>query len=58
MTITDSGSWGRHHPAAPAPAARGHGLTIMRGCTEEMHIQHSEAGTTIILISRSVPAGS
>jgi hypothetical protein len=30
----------------------------MRGCTEEMHIQHSEAGTTIILISRSVPAGS
>lgn len=59
VTITDRGRWGAHHPAGPAPAARGHGLVVMTGCTAELHIQRSPAGTTVIMVSPEVaPAGS
>ncbi|WP_218593247.1 hypothetical protein, partial [Pseudonocardia oceani] len=35
---------------------RGHGLAVMSGCMEEMHIQRGTAGTTVVLVSRPVGA--
>ncbi|MHA6783527.1 ATP-binding protein [Pseudonocardia saturnea] len=55
VAITDRGRWAAHHPDSPAPAARGHGLVVMTGCTAELHIQRSAAGTTVIMISSAVP---
>jgi anti-sigma regulatory factor (Ser/Thr protein kinase) len=53
--VLDRGRWATHHPDIHPPSARGHGLVVMNGCMAELHIQRSAAGTTVIMISESVP---
>ncbi|QJY47556.1 ATP-binding protein [Pseudonocardia broussonetiae] len=55
-TVLDRGRWGAHQPATPPAHTRGHGLAVMSGCMEEMHIQRGTAGTTVVLVSRPVGA--
>jgi hypothetical protein len=55
VAVTDRGRWAAHHPESPAAAARGHGLIMMSGCMAELHIQPADAGTTVIMISSTVP---
>ncbi|WP_246633823.1 ATP-binding protein [Pseudonocardia nigra] len=57
-TVTDRGCWRAEHGAAADLTSRGYGLVMMSGCMAEMHIQRSASGTTVILISPTVPAGS
>lgn len=52
FTITDSGRWMR--PSRDR-GSRGHGLTIIRACAEEVSIEGGETGTTVFLRSRPVP---
>lgn len=52
FTITDTGRWMR--PARDR-GSRGHGLTIIRACAEEVKIEGGETGTTVFLRSRPVP---
>jgi serine/threonine-protein kinase RsbW len=54
-TVTDRGCWRAEHRAAADPTSRGYGLVMMSGCMAEMHIQRSASGTTVILISPTVP---
>lgn len=55
-TVLDRGRWGAHQPVTPPAHTRGHGLAVMSGCMEEMHIQRGTAGTTVVLVSRPVGA--
>jgi anti-sigma regulatory factor (Ser/Thr protein kinase) len=52
LTVTDSGRWMR---PARERGSRGHGLTIIRACAEEVTINGGETGTTVSLRSRPVP---
>nr|WP_198151295.1 ATP-binding protein [Kibdelosporangium sp. MJ126-NF4] len=53
LTVVDHGQW---RPPATGPTNRRQGLRIMRACTEELRIDHSAEGTTVVLRSRPVPA--
>lgn len=57
-TVLDHGRWAAHHPDTYPLAARGHGLVVMNACLAELHIQRSAAGTTVIMISESLPTRS
>jgi anti-anti-sigma factor len=46
MNVIDTGVW---RPAAADPGGRGRGLLMMRGCVDTVEIEHSEAGTTVLL---------
>lgn len=50
VSVTDHGRWAHHHPAT-----RGRGIVVMTACTAEMHIQHSARGTTVVMVSHTVP---
>jgi serine/threonine-protein kinase RsbW len=51
FTIRDYGRW-----ASPVLCARrGHGMTLMRACTDEVIIDHTADGTTVVLRSRALP---
>jgi serine/threonine-protein kinase RsbW len=52
FTIRDHGHW---MPPTPSHGRRGHGMTIMRACTDEITIDHTAAGTTLVLRSRPLP---
>jgi anti-sigma regulatory factor (Ser/Thr protein kinase) len=52
FTIRDHGQW---MPPGARCYSRGHGLTIMRACTDEVIIDHSSGGTTVVLRSRPLP---
>jgi serine/threonine-protein kinase RsbW len=51
FTVRDTGSW-RDRAGG---GRRGHGLLIMRSCTDELIIDGSPTGTTVVLRSRPVP---
>ncbi|MGH3823842.1 MAG: ATP-binding protein [Pseudonocardiaceae bacterium] len=52
FTIRDHGRW---IPPAVTYGSRGHGMTIMRACTDEVTIEHTPDGTTIVLRSHPLP---
>jgi len=54
VTVTDRGRWARHHPDTHPLPTRGHGLVVMRGCMDELHVQRGAAGTTVIMVMHLV----
>lgn len=52
LTVRDRGAW--LDPVVDK-RTRGHGVQIMRACAEEFAIEHGDAGTTVVLRSRSIP---
>jgi serine/threonine-protein kinase RsbW len=52
FTIRDYGRW--TPPAALYPR-RGHGMMLMRACTDEVIIDHTPDGTTVVLRGRPLP---
>lgn len=52
FTIRDQGRW---LTRPTRRGGRGHGLTLMRACTDEVVIDYAPAGTTIVLRSRPLP---
>ncbi|HET6505019.1 MAG TPA: ATP-binding protein [Amycolatopsis sp.] len=52
FTISDQGRW--LNPAG-VPGGRGHGLTIIRACAEEVRVSGGASGTTVFLRSRPGP---
>jgi anti-sigma regulatory factor (Ser/Thr protein kinase) len=52
LTVRDRGRWRR--PVAPA-RFRGHGLSIIRACADELSIDGDADGTTLTLITRAAP---
>lgn len=52
LTIRDSGRWCE---PGTEPAGRGHGLLIMRACTDDCVVEGGPDGTTVVLRSRPVP---
>jgi anti-sigma regulatory factor (Ser/Thr protein kinase) len=50
--VTD---WGRWKPPPQEPGYRGRGLLMMDACTDNVVVQPSRRGTTVILISAPVP---
>jgi serine/threonine-protein kinase RsbW len=55
LAVVDRGRWAAYHPGDVPRQARGHGLTVMSGCMAELHIERGVAGTTVMMISASVP---
>ncbi len=56
-TVTDRGSWADEVERSSAQDRfRGRGLELMRGLVEQMYVQRSAGGTTIILIGSVDPA--
>lgn len=52
FTIRDYGRWA---PPAMLCDRRGHGMTLMRACADEVIIDHTADGTTVVLRSRPLP---
>ncbi|WP_214406012.1 ATP-binding protein [Pseudonocardia lacus] len=52
FVVSDRGHWREPHRAA---TSRGHGMLIMRSCTDELVVDGSPAGTTVVLRSRPTP---
>ncbi|MHA6619857.1 ATP-binding protein [Pseudonocardia sp. DLS-67] len=52
LTVRDHGCW--REPVAPA-RFRGHGLSIIRACADELSIDGDAAGTTLTLVTRAAP---
>jgi serine/threonine-protein kinase RsbW len=52
FTISDGGRW---RSPATVKGSRGHGLTIIRACAEEVRVEGGESGTTVFLRSRPSP---
>lgn len=52
LTVRDHGRW--REPVAPA-RFRGHGLSIIRACADELSIDGDAAGTTLTLLTRAAP---
>jgi serine/threonine-protein kinase RsbW len=52
LTVCDHGRW--REPSAQA-RFRGHGLSIIRACSDEFNIDGNAAGTTLTLTSRAAP---
>jgi serine/threonine-protein kinase RsbW len=50
--ITDRGSWREPRTGA---STRGHGMLIMRSCTDELVVEGSPTGTVVLLRSRPAP---
>lgn len=47
--------WGRWRPAPDDPGCRGHGLTVMRACVDELRVRRDLPGTAVTLVSAAVP---
>jgi anti-sigma regulatory factor (Ser/Thr protein kinase) len=47
--------WGRWRPPPQDPGFRGHGLTVIRECTDRLDVQRAPMGTIVTLVSRTVP---
>ena len=52
ITVHDEGSW--REPAGGA-STRGHGMLIMRTCSDRFSIEHGPGGTTVVLLGRPTP---
>jgi serine/threonine-protein kinase RsbW len=52
FVVADRGSW--REPDATA-SSRGHGMLIMRSCTDELVVDGGASGTTVVLRSRPTP---
>jgi anti-sigma regulatory factor (Ser/Thr protein kinase) len=50
--VSDRGHWREPDTAA---TSRGHGMLIMRSCTDELVVEGSPGGTTVVLRSRPTP---
>ena len=50
VTISDSGRW---RQAAPDPGNRGHGLKVIKSCTDTAEIESTDSGTQVSLISKT-----
>ena len=53
LTVRDHGRW--REPVAPA-RFRGHGLSIIRACADQVSIDGDGGGTTVTLITRAAPS--
>lgn len=54
LVVRDRGRW--RAPTVDPTAIRGHGITIMRSCVDELTVDHDgDAGTTVTMRSRPVP---
>ena len=52
LTVRDHGGW---REPVPGVSNRGHGMLIMRACVDRFSLDHSAAGTTVVLLGRPVP---
>ncbi|GAA5053101.1 SpoIIE family protein phosphatase [Nocardia callitridis] len=52
ITVSDAGRW---KPRSADPGPRGRGIDMMRALTEELHIDHTPAGT-VVRMSVTLPA--
>lgn len=52
ITVQDHGTW--REPVAGV-SSRGHGMLIMRTCTDRFGIEHGPDGTTVVLLGRPAP---
>lgn len=52
ITIRDGGRW---RPPSSDASTRGHGLLVMRACVDQLSVNGTAAGTTVIMTSRPVP---
>jgi anti-sigma regulatory factor (Ser/Thr protein kinase) len=52
FVVADRGTW---RVPSTAPSSRGHGMVIMRSCTDELVVDGSPSGTTVVLRSRATP---
>jgi anti-sigma regulatory factor (Ser/Thr protein kinase) len=48
--------WGQWRPAAADRGNRGHGLTLIRGCVDDVQLRRDLPGTSVTMVSRAVPA--
>jgi serine/threonine-protein kinase RsbW len=53
LTVRDHGRW--REPVASA-RFRGHGLSVIRACADQLSVHGDAEGTTLTLISRAAPA--
>ena len=53
LTVRDRGRW--RPPVGGSSSSRGHGVTIMRACTDEVTVERGAHGTTVVLRGRPVP---
>lgn len=52
IVVADAGGWVERDGSRDR---RGHGLTIMRACTDELTVDGTAEGTTVVLHSRAAP---
>ncbi|GAA1293301.1 hypothetical protein GCM10009609_72790 [Pseudonocardia aurantiaca] len=52
LTVRDHGAW---REPVPGVSSRGHGMLIMRACVDRFTVNHSAAGTTVVLLGRPAP---
>ncbi|MCO1655410.1 ATP-binding protein [Pseudonocardia humida] len=52
FVVSDRGRWQEPDTAA---STRGHGMLIMRSCTDELVVEGTPNGTTVVLRSRPIP---
>lgn len=52
FVVRDQGRWLQ---PAMLPGNRGHGMTLMRACTDQVTIDYTPQGTTVVLRSRRLP---
>jgi anti-sigma regulatory factor (Ser/Thr protein kinase) len=52
FVVSDRGHWREPDTGA---STRGHGMLIMRSCTDELVVEGSPGGTTVVLRSRPTP---
>lgn len=50
VTISDTGSW---RPARSDPGTRGHGLKMIKLCTDTAEIESTDTGTQVCLVSKA-----
>jgi anti-sigma regulatory factor (Ser/Thr protein kinase) len=50
VTISDSGTW---RPSCSEPSTRGHGLKMIKSCTDTAEIESTASGTQVCLISKA-----
>lgn len=55
FTVRDQGVW--RPPVDDPKSTRGQGIRLMRACVDEMTVDISGAGTTVVLLGRAVPGG-
>lgn len=53
--INDHGGWDPAYRSTTHADHRGNGLVLISACMDELHVQRSAGGTSVILISPAVP---